>query len=129
MMLTPCWPNAGPTGGAGFAWPAAICSLICPVIFFAMFFSLFNRSNVLTSFKSSTFLHLPIFQFHGRIPPENIHGDLQFSAFGLNFFNHAAEIKEWTVVDLHRLTDIKAHLWLLMLFRCGNLVLNRFHFL
>ena len=28
MMLTPCWPSAGPTGGAGFAAPAGICSLI-----------------------------------------------------------------------------------------------------
>ena len=24
MMLTPCWPSAGPTGGAGFAAPAGI---------------------------------------------------------------------------------------------------------
>ena len=24
MMLTPCWPSAGPTGGAGFAWPPGI---------------------------------------------------------------------------------------------------------
>src|SRR6266540_1114464 len=36
MMFTPCWPSAGPTGGAGFAFPAGSCSLICPVIFFAM---------------------------------------------------------------------------------------------
>src|SRR6204780_3030945 len=28
MMFTPCWPNAGPTGGLGLAWPAGICSLI-----------------------------------------------------------------------------------------------------
>src|ERR1700688_2807485 len=28
MMFTPCWPNAGPTGGLGFAWPAGICSLM-----------------------------------------------------------------------------------------------------
>src|SRR5438094_5181697 len=27
MMLTPCWPSAVPTGGAGVAWPALICSL------------------------------------------------------------------------------------------------------
>ena len=26
MMLTPCWPRAGPTGGAGLALPAGICS-------------------------------------------------------------------------------------------------------
>ena len=28
MMLTPRWPSAGPTGGLGFALPAATCSLI-----------------------------------------------------------------------------------------------------
>src|SRR5262249_62342687 len=26
-MFTPCWPSAGPTGGAGVAWPAGIWSL------------------------------------------------------------------------------------------------------
>src|SRR5258706_16159440 len=25
MMFTPCWPSAGPTGGAGVAWPAGSC--------------------------------------------------------------------------------------------------------
>src|SRR5262245_59760359 len=28
IMLTPCWPKAGPTGGAGVAFPAGICSLM-----------------------------------------------------------------------------------------------------
>ena len=28
MMFTPCWPSAGPTGGAGLAAAAGICSLI-----------------------------------------------------------------------------------------------------
>src|SRR5258708_37473056 len=36
MMLTPCWPSAGPTGGAGFAAPAGICSLITVRTFLAM---------------------------------------------------------------------------------------------
>src|SRR5919197_2147949 len=36
MMLTPCWPSAGPTGGAGFACPPGICSLISVRTFFAM---------------------------------------------------------------------------------------------
>src|SRR5258708_24921484 len=36
MIFTPRWPSAGPTGGDGFAAPAGICSLICPVIFFAL---------------------------------------------------------------------------------------------
>src|SRR5512136_2593892 len=34
MMLTPAWPSAGPTGGAGVAFPAGIWSLICPTTFF-----------------------------------------------------------------------------------------------
>src|SRR5688572_9208047 len=34
MMLTPAWPSAGPTGGAGVALPPGICSLICPTTFF-----------------------------------------------------------------------------------------------
>src|SRR3954453_23056782 len=34
MMLTPCWPRAGPTGGAGVAAPALICSLMKPAIRF-----------------------------------------------------------------------------------------------
>src|SRR5438128_5356605 len=36
MMLTPCWPSAGPTGGEGFALPAGNCSLTSPVTFFAI---------------------------------------------------------------------------------------------
>src|SRR5580700_7301786 len=34
MMLTCAWPSAGPTGGAGVAFPPVICSLTYPVIFF-----------------------------------------------------------------------------------------------
>ena len=30
------WPRAGPTGGAGVAWPAGICSFTYPVIFCAI---------------------------------------------------------------------------------------------
>ena len=35
-MLTPCWPSAGPTGGAGFACPAGICSLMILMTFLAI---------------------------------------------------------------------------------------------
>src|SRR3954453_10658409 len=31
MMLTPCWPSAGPTGGAGVAAPALIWRLMTSV--------------------------------------------------------------------------------------------------
>src|ERR1035437_1594899 len=36
MMFTPCWPSAGPAGGAGIAAPAGICSLIMVMTFLAM---------------------------------------------------------------------------------------------
>ena len=36
MMLMPCGPSAVPTGGAGLALPAGICSFTNPVTFFAI---------------------------------------------------------------------------------------------
>ena len=36
MMFTPCWPSAGPTGGAGLAAPAGIWSLIMVRTFLAI---------------------------------------------------------------------------------------------
>ena len=34
MMLTPCWPSAGPMGGDGLALPAGTWSLMKPDTFF-----------------------------------------------------------------------------------------------
>src|SRR5271166_5359316 len=39
MMLIPCWPSAGPTGGAGLACPALACSLIVVRTFLAISYS------------------------------------------------------------------------------------------
>src|SRR3954466_14934110 len=36
MMLMPCWPRAGPTGGAGLAWPPGAWSLMVVRTFLAM---------------------------------------------------------------------------------------------
>jgi len=38
IILRPCCPKAGPTGGAGFACPAGQYNLIIAFIFFAMIF-------------------------------------------------------------------------------------------
>ena len=43
MMLMPCGPSAGPTGGAGLALPAWSCSLTMPETFFAMTIPLLLR--------------------------------------------------------------------------------------
>ncbi len=41
MIFTPVPPNAGPTGGAGLAFPAGICNFITlPISFFCHFFFL-----------------------------------------------------------------------------------------
>src|SRR5215470_1673668 len=93
MMVTPCWPSAGPTGGAGLACPAGICHLICPVIFFAIF------QRLTTPVGDLAFLHLPIFQFNRCVSAENINGNFQLTPFRFHFLNDATEIKEWTVVD------------------------------
>ena len=37
IMLTPCCPSAGPTGGAGVAFPASICSFTIALTFFAIY--------------------------------------------------------------------------------------------
>src|SRR4029077_13067190 len=87
MMLTPCCPSAGPTGGAGFACPAGICNLICPTTFFAIKLCL---------------LDFPVFQFDRRVSSEHVHGHLELAFVGIDFFNHTAEIEERTIVDLDR---------------------------
>src|SRR5471030_505501 len=45
MMFRPRCPSAGPIGGDGFALPAGTCSLIKPMIFFAMIGSYLGLSS------------------------------------------------------------------------------------
>src|SRR5262249_20696516 len=61
------------------------------------------------------FLHLPVFEFDRGIAAEDVNSDFELSAFGFDFFDHAAEIEEGTVVNLDGLTDIEADLGLFML--------------
>jgi hypothetical protein len=49
-MFTPLAPNAGPTGGEGFAAPPLTCNLMSPTISFAIiFFFILNKINNLNS--------------------------------------------------------------------------------
>src|SRR5580658_1505779 len=114
MMLTPCWPSAGPTGGAGLAWPAGICNLICPVTFFAI---------------KLCFLYLPILQFHRRIASKNVDGHFQLAARRVNFLDHAAEIQERSVINLNRFADFKVDLGPFGFLGRGNLGLDGVNFL
>src|SRR5919109_772421 len=116
MMLTPCWPRAGPTGGAGLACPAGICNLIWPTTFFAMVCYLLNRRAGGAScrwtawaagwrFFTSGFLDFPIFQFHRRVAAKHVDRHLQLAFIRVDFLNHAAEVEERAIVDLDRLAD------------------------
>src|SRR5437763_4035824 len=88
MMLTPCGPTAVPTGGAGVALPAGICSFTCAVIFFAIGLNLF---------------HLQEFQLHGRPAAENRHHHTQCAALGIVLVPLAGEIRERPIHHEHRL--------------------------
>src|SRR2546427_4048447 len=80
MMLTPCCPRAGPTGGAGVASPAGICSFTYPVIFFAIAFDLLDL------------LDLQELQLHrGRAPEDRDH-DLQGRTVQVDVFDDPGEI-------------------------------------
>src|SRR6266496_737465 len=68
MMFTPCWPSAGPTGGAGVAAPAWICSLTTAASFldFGGTSSLFSDLGYLVER-----------QLDGRLPAEDRHQHLE----------------------------------------------------
>src|SRR5437588_12159288 len=56
IMLTPCGPSAVPTGGAGLALPAGICSLTTALTRFAIL--------VQTPQNCLDFFHLEKIQYH-----------------------------------------------------------------
>src|SRR5919197_1258591 len=95
MMLTPCWPSAGPTGGAGFAWPPGICSLIRVRTFFAM---------------SVQLLDLVEGELDGDLALEDVHEHLQLLLVGVDVDDLAVEIGERPGRDLDRLAELELDL-------------------
>src|SRR3954463_6210130 len=63
MMLMPCWPRAGPTGGAGEACPPGACSLIVVRIFLAI--------------SGLNLLHLVVADLDRRLAAEDRDEDLE----------------------------------------------------
>src|SRR5436309_6778221 len=83
MILTPCWPRAGPTGGEGLAFPAGICSLTIAWTFFAM----------------SEPLDLVVLELDGGQPTEDRHHDLQLAALGIQIVDRPLEVHEGPLDD------------------------------
>src|SRR6185295_1476822 len=96
-MFTPCWPSAGPTGGAGVALPAGICNLTCPITFFAIYSSR-------CALPKLRFLNLKKVEFDRSRPAEYRHHDLQCVSVCVHIIDHAVEARKGTVNDLDRLT-------------------------
>src|SRR5205807_1722421 len=90
MMLTPCWPRAGPTGGAGVAFPAGICSLTMATTFF------------MTPPRASDLFDLREVQFHRSLPAEDRHQHPHLLLLGQNLVDETAEVHERTGVDPNR---------------------------
>src|SRR6476469_9788938 len=123
MMFTPCWPSAGPTGGAGLACPAWIWSLICPMTFFfgamlLVFLSRFlrlghayRRSAPITVHKSLLDLgDLGEGQFDGCFAAEDGHEHLELLLFGVDLADRGGQRRKRAVHHGDRLADLEINL-------------------
>src|SRR3954466_13786223 len=89
MMLMPCWPRAGPTGGAGEAWPPGAWSLMVVRTFLAM----------------SDLLHLVVPDLDGSLATEDGDEHLQLRRVLIDLGDLAREIGERTRDHLDRFAD------------------------
>src|SRR5918995_1851512 len=96
MMLTPCWPSAGPTGGAGFAWPPGIWSLMRVRTFFAIWLV--------------DLLHLVEAELDRDLALEDVDEHLELLSVGLDVDDLAVEVRERAGGYLHRLAEGVLHL-------------------
>src|SRR5947208_15944543 len=92
MMLTPCCPSAGPTGGAGLACPPGICSLIRVRTFFAIATSVDLLDHVEAELDRDLAL-------------EDVHEHLQLLLVGVDVDDLPVEIGERAGGHLHRLAE------------------------
>src|ERR1019366_7227711 len=82
MMLTPCWPRAGPIGGAGVAAPALICSLMIAARFFF---------GGMTGPWSLVLLDLRERQLDRSLPAEDLHQTLDALGVGIDLVDGGLE--------------------------------------
>src|SRR5829696_8539419 len=121
MMLTPCWPSAGPTGGAGGAAPAWIGSLITAVNRFLGGMSSFfvtgwnglgagpraERSEAWRAPRSLNLLDLAERQLDRSLAAEDGDEHLQLLLLGVDLVDGGRERGERTVHDGDGLADLE----------------------
>src|SRR5271156_6762347 len=98
MMLTPCWPRAGPTGGAGLALLAWICSLIRVRTFLAIGIGEGSGPGL-------DLLHLVIANLDRRLAAEDRDQDLEFGGVLVDLGDLAGEVRERAGDDFDRFAD------------------------
>src|SRR5437588_12857479 len=98
MMLTPCCPSAGPTGGEGFAFPAGSCSFTIPVTFFAIVLLLRGPSGPPFRWGGLPLwlrlFHLHEVQLDRRGAAEDRDQDADAALVGIHFLDRAVEVRE-----------------------------------
>src|ERR671932_2350005 len=122
MMLTPCWPSAGPTGGAGVAAPALIWSLMTAVNRFlggmtSFFVTGWNgpvaesrrerASGGVRRGPSSDLLDLVERQLDRRLAAEDGDQHLQLLLLGVDLVDRGGQGRERPVHDGDRLADLE----------------------
>src|SRR3990172_5301861 len=85
MILTPCCPRAGPTGGEGLAFPAGTWSFTTAVTFLAM--------------APLDLLHLEELEVHRRGAAEDADHALEAPLVGFDLVHEAGEVGEGAVND------------------------------
>src|SRR5690242_10960916 len=93
MMLMPCWPSAGPTGGAGEAWPPGACSLISVRTFLAIKFSFLDL------------LDLVVAHLDRRLATEDGYQHLELGRVLVDLGDLAGEVRQRAGDDLDGLAD------------------------
>src|SRR5690348_11066375 len=96
MMLTPCWPSAGPTGGAGVAAPAWIWSLMRPATFF------FGGMSGVLDLRD-----LAERELDRRLPAEDGHEDLEALGLAVDLVDGRGQGRERPVHDRDGLADLE----------------------
>src|SRR5215213_9571468 len=110
MMLTPCWPSAGPTGGAGVAAPALIWSLMTAVnrflggmtSFYLWWISWCGRRRT-----ASDLADLVERQLDGRLAAEDGDQHLQLLLLGVDLVDGGGQRGERPVHDGDGLADLE----------------------
>src|SRR6266536_2913596 len=105
MMLMPCCPSAGPTGGAGVALPALHWSLTTAWTGFAI-----RSSQSGAGLRAQLDrLHLQEVELDGGRAPEDAHHHFDLAPLGIDLVDDPVEGAERAVHDPHVIADAERH--------------------